>query len=571
MERNALSVQSEGRRPTARKRRRWLLLGLALLLLLGGIIATYAWLKVRRANEFARKGDALLQAGKLNDAAVDYRVALQLDPNNYLGLSGAARLASRAERPEALELWQRTLALSRATPQDRQDYADLLLKTNRLNIAEQVIDDLLKKNPDTRTLQLAARYAIKFGDNAKAIEYARIATNRAPQDDSARFQLAELLARSTDAREQTAARQILWDISTRNSSYRTQALEALARAPELEPDERERLLKELSALEPKNVIDDLLGADLQIQIHPEAAPTIYRERTERWSKGSIDQRLALARWLNVHQQAELVLESFPIETTLQNNQLLLSRLDALATLQLWNEIDDVLSRTDVTLEPHVIEAFRARTAQERNAVLDAEVHWNHAISLSVSDSDKLQFVANFAEQSQANAAALKAYEQLARYPEYADLAFRGTQRVSQKSGETSTQRAAMAKIAARSPDDPNAADQLAYLNLLLGEDVDKNFAIAKKLAEQYPNRLSYRVTVALGYLRRHEAASALSQFNAPVPIDWKRTMPGWRAVYAAALLATDRNDEARQIIATIPRERLNAHERALIEPATEPK
>ena len=152
----------------------------------------------------------------------------------------------------------------------------------------------------------------------------------------------------------------------------------------------------------------------------------------------------------------------------------------------------------------------------------------------------------------------------------ADLAFRGTQRVSQKSGETATQRTAMAKIAGRSPDDPNAADQLAYLNLLLGEEVDKNFTIAKKLVDQYPNRLSYRVTMALGYLRRHDPASALAQFNGPVPIDWKRTMPAWRTVYAAALLATDRNDEARQIIDTIPRERLNAQERELIEPATSP-
>src|SRR5206468_12784895 len=114
-------------------------------------------------------------------------------------------------------------------------------------------------------------------------------------------------------------------------------------------------------------------------------------------------------------------------------------------------------------------------------------------------------------------------------------------------------------------DDPNAADQLAYLNLLLNEDVDKNFAIAKKLTEQYPNRLAFRVTAALGYLRRHDGASALAQFKAPAPIDWKKTLPSWRAVYAAALLAGDRNDEAREIIKTIPRDRLKSQERELIE------
>jgi hypothetical protein len=174
-------------------------------------------------------------------------------------------------------------------------------------------------------------------------------------------------------------------------------------------------------------------------------------------------------------------------------------------------------------------------------------------------------VANFAEQSHATSIALKAYEQLARFPEQADLAYRGIDRVGQQSGDIAAQRSAIAKISARTPEDPNAADQLAYLNLLLGEDVDKNFASAKKLSEQYPNRLSYHVTTALGYLRQHNAAAALAEFNGPTPIDWKQTLPGWRVVYAAALLGTDRNDEARKIIETIPRDRLNAQEQALID------
>src|SRR5205085_5417057 len=142
------------------------------------------------------------------------------------------------------------------------------------------------------------------------------------------------------------------------------------------------------------------------------------------------------RWLNIHQQAELVLRSFPLERAFEDNQRLLTRLDALAILQRWNDIDELLGENEVTLDPAVIESFRARTAQERNSTLDAEVHWNHAISLAGTDPFKLKFVANFAEQSHATAAALKAYEQLARFPDQADFAYRGTERVSQKSGET---------------------------------------------------------------------------------------------------------------------------------------
>ena len=554
-------------RNLARKQRgrRWVLLIASVLAVIVAGTLAYRWFKGQRAERFAAAGDALVAADKWNDAAVQYRVALQLDPSNYHGLSGAARLASKAERPEALELWQKVLALPQCTIRDREDYAELLIKTNRLNLAEKAIDPLLKDNPDTKALQLAARYARKIGDNVKAGEYLRIASKRAPDDDAPRFQLAEVLAQSTDAADQAEARKILWELAARPNVYKRAAVEALGAAPELTADERKRLLQELMALTPKTAKDDLLAADMRVQLQPDEAARIYREEVERWRDGQSQGLLELARWLNAHQQPELVLSTFPVERTLEDNQLLLARLDALATLQRWNDIDGVLNRTDVTLDPSVIESFRARTALERNANLDAEVHWNHAISLAGSDPYKLRFVANFAEQSRATAAALKAYEHLARFPEHADFAYRGTQRVSQRSGDTAAQRAAMSKISARAPEDPNAADQLAYLNLLLGEDVDQNFAVAKKLAEQYPNRLSYRVTTALGYLRQHDPASALAQFKGPVSIDWKRTLPAWRAVYAAALLASDRNDEARDIIASISRDRLNPQERELIE------
>ncbi len=474
-------------RNLARKQRgrRWILLIASVLAMIVAGTLAYRWFKGQRAERFAAAGNALVAADKWNDAAVQYRVALHLDPSNYHGLSGAARLASKAERPEALELWQKVLALPQCTIRDREDYAELLIKTNRLNLAEKAIDPLLKDNPDTKALQLAARYARKIGDNVKAGEYLRIASKRAPDDDAPRFQLAEVLAQSTDAADQAEARKILWELAARPNVYKKAAVEALGAAPELTTDERKRLLQELMALTPETAKDDLLAADMRVQLQPDEAARIYREEVERWRNGQSQELLDLARWLNAHQQPELVLSTFPVERTLEDNQLLLARLDALATLQRWNDIDGVLNRTDVTLDP--------------------------------------------------------------------------------SSGDTAAERAAMSKISARAPEDPNAADQLAYLNLLLGEDVDQNFAVAKKLAEQYPNRLSYRVTTALGYLRQHDPASAMAQFKGPVSIDWKRTLPAWRAVYAAALLASDRNDEARDIIATISRNRLNPQERELIE------
>ena len=283
------------REQSRRRRRRWIIIVSAIVLLFFGAGVTYSWIKARRAERFAAAGDAFVAADKWSEAAVQYRVALQLNPSSYRGLSGAARLATKADRPEALELWQKVLTLSECTNRDRQDYADLLIKTNRLNLAEKVINPLLQNNPDTKTLQLAARYSKKIGNDSKAIEYARIASKRAPEDDTARFQLADFLAKSTDASEQTEARNILWDLAAKPGAFKKAALEALAIAPQLTTDERNRLLQELTAITPKNVKDDLLAADLNFQLHPDDAARIYREEIDRWGNGQTQELVDLTR------------------------------------------------------------------------------------------------------------------------------------------------------------------------------------------------------------------------------------------------------------------------------------
>jgi hypothetical protein len=541
------------------------------VLFVGGIVLAkraYHWAKARRADQFATAGDDFAKTGKWIEAAEKYRAALQLDPNGYHGLESAALLASRLSRPEAVGLWGEVVKLPQATVADRQQYADVLISLGRLKLAEPILEPLLRSDPDTRTLQLASRFARATGDEAKALEFARIAVNRAPKDNTALSELADLLAQSTDPAQRTEARKILWELSGREGPDQQAAIQALAVAPDLTTEERTRILQMLEGAKSPKIKEALLATDLRIQLHPEEANGIYDQTVARWNSSENPDLIELARWLNLHQQAERVLSLFSVDRAFQDNQLLLSRLDALATLQRWNDIDNLLNHPNLTLDPSVLESFRARTAQERNSRLDAEMHWSHAISLAANDPSKLRFVANFAEQSHASGVALKVYDQLAKIPEQAVTAYHATQRLSAQGSDALVQQSAAEKIATLAPDDPNAADQLAYLNLLLGKDVEKNFATAKTLAEKYPNRLSYRVTAALGYLRKHDPGIALAQFKGPTgapPIEWPKTPPAWRAVYAATLLENEQADAAHDIIATIPLDKLSREERALLE------
>ena len=559
---------ARGERRIARRKRIvfWSSALVLLVLVIAAAKPVYHWLKARRAKQLAAAAETLVHEGKLNEAAGKYRAALQLDPLGYTPLAGAARLATRGGRPEAADLWREVLRLPECTNEDRQEYAAFLLREGRLSQAKTLIEELLRTGSNAKTFNLAADYYAREGDEAKALDYARLAVARAPEDATMRFQLAELLAKSTDPARQTEARQILWMIAEKNGPLQRPAVEALARAPELPPEERQRVLAALEHLPERAAVPSLLAAELKLQMEPAAAEKIYDEAVAQWEKGEPADVAELARWLNLHKQFERVLRLLPPERVVAAQALLLSRLDALAGLARWPEIDAFLKRPDLGLDPSVTESFRARSAMGQGSTLDATLHWDRALELAKGDPFKIRFIAIFAEQSGDVAAALKAYDQLSRSPEHASFAQRGRQRLIERSGDAQAARNVAERLTKVAPDDVNAQAQLTHLNLLLGVEAAANLAKAKELVAKYPTRLSFRVTAALGFLRMHDAAGALAQFKGPA-IEWLKTPPGWRAVYAAALLANEQEPAAREIIATIPRDRLNAEERALISPA----
>ena len=565
------SERPSGRRLAQSRRRRrilkWIAAISAVLVVFGGARPAFHWFKSSRATQLAVSANTLVVSGNLKDAADKFRAALQLDPVNYDALRGAAQLASRVRRPEALGLWEQVVKSPRATVADRQGYVEEALRAGRPRLVAGIIDRLLKEDPGAKTLGLASQFARSAGESAKAIQFARLAVKNSPNDDAARLQLATLLAASGDKTQRTEAQMILWSLSRTSGTYRQAAIEGLASAPGLSEAERLQVLQLLQNLTPENLKDALLAADVRLQLPMADAHQIYDETIARWNHGSVSELVDLARWLNLHQQFERVLSLFPLEKALNNNQLLLARLDALAALKRWNEIDALLSRGDLTLDPSVLECFRAKSAQEQNAGLDAQLHWNRAMSLAGTDPTKLRTVAEFAELSRAAAVALKAYEQLAKSPDHAALAYRGIERLSGEAGDTIVQRAAAEKIKALTGNEPNAVAQLAYINLLAGNDIEASAATARQLVQKYPDRVSFRVIAALGCLRQHNSELALQQFKAPAgapPIDWNKTPAPWRAVYAAVLTANDQADAAREIIKAIPMNQLSADEQALI-------
>lgn len=550
--------------PRRAKRRRRLVLAPAALVFVMAVMAgakpLYHWLKGRRADRLAVQAERLIEQQKFSEAAADYRAALKLDPFGYRPLRGAAMLATRLHHREALGLWSEVAKSPCATVSDREENAALLLQAGALPQAQKAIDQLLQENPSTRALLLAADYSIADGNAARAIEYARLAVKRAPGDEAAESRLAEVLGASSESGARAEAKEILWSIISRNGSAKRSAIEALTRAPELTAEEQAKLLAVVRALSPFTVAEALLAANLDLRMHPENEAAIYEDLMAKW-RSEESARAALAQWLNLRGQSTRVLDLAPLQP--EDNALLLARLDALAAQKRWAEIEAALARKDLRFDASVIEAFRARAAQEQYSTLDAGFHWENALTAAQSDPQKLRFIANFAEQSGTTNIALRAFEQLGRLPEQALFALSEEQRLKVKTRDTSAVRDLAQEALALQKNNPDAQNRLLYYELLLQNNVGENAAKAKELAAKFPTRLEFRVTAALGCLRQRDAAEALAQFAGPA-IDWGRTQPAWRAVYAAALIANGQTARANEVVKTISMERLSKEEAQLI-------
>src|SRR5437899_727226 len=498
-------------RATKRRRRTFWIAFIALLLAaLPALRPAYRWLKAKRADSLAAQAEQFVEQKNLLEAANTYRGALQLDPLGYRPLQGAARLATRLNHSEALGLWDQVVRRPQATAADREERAAALLQATELPAAAVAIDQLLKQNPDTNALVLASRYSERTGSGARALEYARIAMKRAPQDEIAQARLAEVLAAPLKTDERAEAREILWAVAAKNGASRKSAIESLARAPDLTTDEQTKILEQLHTLDPFTVTDALLAADLRLKMHPQNAAVIYVEIIANWGAKA---KLEVAQWLNAHQQFDRLLSLVgPGEG---RDQLLLARLDALAAEQRWDEIDTTLSRKDLTFDSVVVEAFRARLASARHSSLDAEVHWNKAIALAGNDSSKLRWLGTFAEQNGADEIALRTFQRLARSPEDAGLALAGQQRLAAKMHDISAARTIAEKTLALHAEDPNAQNRVAYYDLLLEKNVSATTTQAKQLVAKYPHRLKFRVSAALASQRQHDATAALAQFQGP--------------------------------------------------------
>ncbi len=551
-------------------------------------------IKAWQSRRLAHQAFALIEQKKWNEANAKARDAYLLRPTEPQAWRAIARLASRRGQGTAvLEWWKKVDEAHRLTIEDRRDYAASALAAGELVVAAPQVDLLLSQKGGSAPLDLllAAQLAARRQNGVLALDY----TERATTDPRAKPN--ELLAGAVLVLSMTKPNSPpyskAWEsiVKLARDPANPASLDALvflareqSRAPsrfsgEETPFSRDvRAAPQPETMGPLEVADalekhpdarpshQLLALGLRAQHDPALASQYVADAVERFRSGDDETIAALAAWLNSVARADKTLEVLPLDRALRGRDLFLQHVNALAALERWNEVKEILNSERFPLEPvfqHMYLAVARTRLGETTAATD---EWQRALE-AANTPEKLLAFADYAEQNHVNEVADRAYSQATRVAPKNRAAYAGRLRVALASDQTTEAQTIAGEIVKIWPDDAAARNQDDYLRLLLGASGEQAEAAERQaqiLVAQEPWNWSARATLGLARLRLGRNADALAVFR-KVRVTGAEP-PGVLAVRTAILAVNGYEESARGDAHNLGAEHLLPEERALIAP-----
>jgi len=551
-------------------------------------------IKAWQSRRLAHQAFALIEQKKWNEANAKARDAYLLRPTEPQAWRAIARLASRRGQGTAvMEWWKKVDEAHRLTIEDRRDYAASALAAGELVVAAPQVDLLLSQKGGSAPLDLllAAQLAARRQNGVLALDY----TERATTDPRAKPN--ELLAGAVLVLSMTKPNSPpyskAWEsiVKLGRDPANPASLDALvflarqqSRAPSRFPGEEPPFSRDVRAapqpetMGPLEVADalekhpdarpshQLLALGLRAQHDPALASQYVADAVERFRSGDDETIAALAAWLNSVARADKTLEVLPLDRALRGRDLFLQHVNALAALERWNEVKEILNSERFPLEPvfqHMYLAVARTRLGETTAATD---EWQRALE-AANTPEKLLAFADYAEQNHVNEVADRAYSQATRVAPKNRAAYAGRLRVALASDQTTEAQTIAGEIVKISPDDAAARNQDDYLRLLLGASGSAAEAAERQaqiLVAQEPWNWSARATLGLARLRLGRNADALAVFR-KVRVTGAEP-PGVLAVRTAILAVNGYEESARGDAHNLGAEHLLPEERALIAP-----
>jgi hypothetical protein len=609
----------------ARRLRLFLFLGAVVLMALAAALYFAAprvggAIKAWQSRRLAHQAFVFIEQKQWSEANAKARDAYLVHPTEPEAWRAIARLLSRdGQSTKALEWWKKVDEKRRLTIEDRRDFAGVALVVGELAMATTQIDTLLAQqgDPEPIDILLVGQLAVRRGDAVLAVDYAEraLADKRAKPYDILSAAILVLSVTTPESPPHISAWKRIEDLGRdpRNAAS-LDALAFLAQQQSLAPPSRTGndtsfslsvpanqhslapltgntslslgpssatsqtattmgLLEIAEALE--NHLDarpyhKLLALELRAQHNAALTDEYVAQAMERFGNGDGEALAALAAWLNSLGRPGKTLEALPLDRALQRQDLFLQHINALAALDRWNEVKDLLTSERFPLDPVFQHMYLATARTRLGEATAAANEWQRALQAG-NTPEKLLALAAYAEQNDARNIAATACSEAIKLAPKNRAAYTGRLRVALTSGHTAEAQTVATEIVQLWPDDTAARNQNTYLRLLLGASDGAAEAAERQaqiLVAQEPLNWAARATLGLARLRLGKKQDALAAFR-----DVRATgsePPGALAVRAAILAANGYEEGARGDAHNLAAAHLLPEERALIAPLSGP-
>ena len=543
---------------------RLLTIALPALVVLAAVIAlAIPRIKDWRARQFAEQADTLLAGGKMQEAFNNASSAVQMRPGLPAAQRAYAAVLIAAGKPEGAAVLQQMIDDGSATNADRLALAEAALRFGDAAAAEREAFYVLQqgeRSPDALFVLARVRLAQQRvpdamqalqecleagGGGAPAILLARLKfATGSPQAASAAIDLLRPLARQNDQDGLDALLALLSSPALQTADGRTWA--AALRIHPLASDEQR-----------------LAASSAEIQIDPASYASIVAKTVAAYRGGTIEERAQLARWLNQNREYDTVLDVIGADEAALRSDLFLIRLDAMAGRGDWSGIADLLRGETLPLQAPVALLYRGRASRETGETDAAASFYRRAVIEAARTPDVMWYVIGYLQRVGEDHVLEQELQRLTENPSAARQAFQALVPLVQKRQDAEELYQLYDRMLKRLPAETVVQNDHRYFAALTGRRADVSGA--RELAQNEPQMLAYRITLALTHLKNSQPDAALRVFDG-ITLDPDQIQPYQRAVLAAVLGANGREEEARQLARNVPGDVITVQEFELIAP-----
>jgi len=551
-------------RELRRKRllRRLFIYGLPILVALGVAAAIAVPLvKDWRAFQFTQRAKELVEQGKLQEAFNNAASAMQLRPALPDIKRTYARVLIAAKEPGGLQVMQQLLDSGLATAEDKLDLAEAALRFADLPLAEKQAFELLQKGQSTpQALYVLARVRLAQRRAPDALQALRESLEAGGGAEQA-ILLARLQIAANTPESIKSAVELLGPIARQNDMAGLEALLVLVASPALTSEQGPEWIKALSTHPLSSDEQKLAAASAEIQLQPASHPQVIKKTLAMYRDGSVQQRAALARWLNQNREYDAVLDIISAEEASTRSDLFLIRLDAMAGKQDWKGLSELLRGESLPLQNSVVLLYRGRAARELGNPEESSTFYRRAIVEAAPAKEVLWYVINYLQRIGEDLVLEQELEKLTQNPAAARQAFTALVPIVQRRQDAEELYLLYDKMLKQLPADPVIQNDHRYFAALTGRRTDASGG--RELVTREPQMLAYRITLALAHLKNGQHEAAMKVFDG-ITLDPSQIQPYQRAVLAAVLGANGREAEARQLANSIPGDVVTKQELELI-------